>query len=397
MEREEKMKDPKKIGLGLIGCGGRLTGVISRTLANTDRLEVVALSDVSELALRQAKAALRCPDAKIYRDHRELSADPAVDWVCVGSWNCFHKEHILGALQANKHVFTEKPLTTNLDDCVALKKAIEGRSTLFSMGFVLRYSPFYQRIKELVDQGALGRLISFEFNETIGPDHGGYIMSDWRRKREWAGTHLLEKCCHDFDLANWITGSVPVRAASFGGLNFFKPENAYLKDRIGPHPDGLPAYSGWQNFGIYTRENRLDPFLSDKDIVDNQVAILEYSNGVRATFHTNLNTAINERRMYLCGAEGTIRGDVLTGEIQYKRISHDRAVLWEKTVGGGHGGADGILAASLRDSMLHGTPPKVGLEDGIRSAVACFGVDAALDSGTVFDLRPMWERVGIRP
>ncbi len=391
------MTDRKKVGVGLIGCGSRLTGVMAGTLRNCDRIEVVALTDVNETALKQAKERLHCPRAKVYEDHRALSADPAVDWVCVGSWNAFHKEHILGALEADKHVFTEKPLTTTIDDCATLKRAIEQHSGLFSMGFVLRYAPFYQRIRALMDEGVLGKLVSFEFNETIGPDHGGFIMSDWRRRREWSGTHLLEKCCHDFDLANWLSGSAPVRAASFGGLDFFKPENAHQKDRIGPHPNGLPAYQGWRNYGTYTSEHQLDPFQSDKDIIDNQVVILEYANGVRATFHTNLNTAISERRMYLCGTEGTIRGDVLTGQIEYKRISHEKPVMVERTVGGGHGGADGTLSAALRDSMLEGAPPLVGLDDGIRSAVACFGVDAALDSGAVCDLREMWEKVGIAP
>ncbi len=383
------------VRVGLIGCGSRLTGVMRNTLGDSNRLKVVALCDRSDTALTQAKSRLNCPDARIYADHRQLSAATDVDWVCVGSWNAFHKEHVLGAIEAGKHVFSEKPLTTNLDDCVALKRAIDSHAGLFSLGFVLRYSQFYSRIKELVSTGVIGKLVSFEFNETIGPDHGGYIMMDWRRKREWAGTHLLEKCCHDIDLTNWITDSVPVKAASFGGLDFFLPKNKGRMDEIGPHKNGLPAYCGWRNSGMYTRENQFDPFTTEKDVIDNQVAILQYANGVRATFHTNLNAAITERRMYLCGTHGTIRGDIITGQIEYKRIGHEPAVMIEKTTAGGHGGADGTLANALRSSMLEGTAPLVGLDAGIRSAVACFGIDAAMDTGTVVDLCPMWQRVGI--
>ena len=388
----------KKIGVGLIGCGARLTGVVKRAIPDSGEIQVVAICDPSEDAVSRARQRLNCPDAVLHPTAKALASDPKVDWVCVGSWNCFHKEHILAALKANKHVFTEKPLTTNIEDCIALKKAIEKHSGLFSMGFVLRYAPFYKRIRALIDEGIIGKLISFEFNETLGFDHGGFIMMDWRRKREWAGTHLLEKCCHDFDLANYITGSAPVKAASFGGLDFFKPENSHQADRIGPQPDGTPAYQGWRKTFTYTRANpKIDPFTADKDIVDNQVAILEYANGVRATFHTNLNNAITERRMYLCGTEGTIRGDVLTGQIEYKRIDRTNAVMQEKTAGGGHGGADDTLSLSLRDSMLKGSKPLVGLVDGIKSSVACFGVDKALDTGTVCDLRPLWKRVGIKP
>lgn len=382
------------VQIGLIGCGSRLSGLMRNVISNSPRLKVVALCDPDPTALAQARSRLNCPDARVYDDHRQLSSDPEVDWVGVGSWNAFHKEHILGAIEAKKHVFSEKPLTTNFEDCVALKRAIDSHTGLFSLGFVLRYSQFYRRIKELIDSGTIGQLVSFEFNEVVHPDHGGFIMQDWRRKREWAGTHLLEKCCHDIDLANWMSDSVPVKAASFGGLDFFLPQNHGRVAAIGPHKNGQPAYSGSREHFIYTRVNRLDPFTTDKDIIDNQVVILQYASGVRATFHTNLNCALPERRMYLCGTEGAIRGDVMTGQIEYKRISYDPAVMMEKTAGGGHGGADGTLAEALRSSMLEGTAPLVGLDAGIRSAVACFGIDAALDTGTDIDLRPMWDRMG---
>lgn len=176
-----------------------------------------------------------------------------------------------------------------------------------------------------------------------------------------------------------------------------KPIGVGLIDRVGPSADGTPAYCGWRKSFVYTRANRMDPFTSDKDIVDNRVAILEYANGVRATFHTNLNTAITERRMYLCGTEGTIRGDVLTGRVEYKRIDRPKPVLRETTAGGGHGGADGIMSNALRDSMLTHAQPLVGRDNGLKSSIACFGIDQALDSGAVVDLMPMWQRIGIKP
>ncbi|NQU39141.1 MAG: Gfo/Idh/MocA family oxidoreductase [Lentisphaerae bacterium] len=385
------------VGLGLIGCGARLTGVIERVIEKTSGLRVVALCDPSEIAIAQCRERLDCPDAALHEDHRALSADPSVDWVCVGSWNCFHKEHILGAFAAGKHVFTEKPLVTTMEDAVELKAAVEGTDRLFSMGFVLRYAPFYQRIKALLDEGVIGQMVSFEFNETLDFNHGGYIMSDWRRQRANAGTHLLEKCSHDVDLMNWLTESVPVRVASFGGLSFFTPENAHQIERIGTDGEGREAYKSWQSMGIYTRVQKLNPFTAEKDIIDNQVGILEYANGTRATFHTDLNTAMPERRVYICGTEGTLRGDVLTGQLEWRRIGFDTELHKEETVGGGHGGADGILADSLRESMLNGTAPLVGLEDGMKASVACFGLDAALDSGTVVDLRPMWAQVNVTP
>jgi predicted dehydrogenase len=253
---------------------------------------------------------------------------------------------------------------------------------------VLRYSPHYQKIKEIVASGQIGELISFEFNETLGFNHGGYIFGNWRRSRATAGTHLLEKCCHDLDLANWIIGSRLHRAASFGGRDFFLPKNSSHVARIGPDATGKAAYSIWPD------ARAVDPFSDGCDIVDNQVAIMEYQSGVRATFHTNCNTAIPERRFYLCGTEGTLRGDVNIGLIEVKRIENDcETVVLDSGSRNGHGGGDEVMAEGLVRTLLDEVPPLATVDDGIRACVAAFGIDQAMEEGTVVDFQALWEQV----
>jgi len=257
---------------------------------------------------------------------------------------------------------------------------------MFNIGFTLRYSPHYRKIKQIVAGGEIGQIISMEFNETLDFNHGGYIMGDWRRMRKNAGTHLLEKCSHDIDLVNWIVGARTRRVASFGGLDFFRSHNKERINEIPARSDGKKAYCTWG--GLLA----LDPFTSDKDIVDNQVAIMEYENGARATFHTNCNAAIPERRMYILGTLGAVRGDVIAGTIQTKRIGFDTRIEDVSTeVKGGHGGGDEVLAAELAESMLHHRHPSVGLMEGLESAVTCFAMDEAMDTGKVVDLQRYWE------
>ena len=88
------------IGLGLIGCGSRLTNVIARTVENVDALEVRALCDPSEAAIAACREKCGCPEARRYEEYQALCGDPAVDWVCIGSWNVFHKDHIMAAMAA---------------------------------------------------------------------------------------------------------------------------------------------------------------------------------------------------------------------------------------------------------------------------------------------------------
>jgi predicted dehydrogenase len=214
-------------------------------------------------------------------------------------------------------------------------------------------------------------------------------MGGWRRLREHAGTHLLEKCCHDMDIALWLADSLPVRVASFGGLNFFRPENVGHTRR---DEQGREVHTTWNHVDL------VNPFTAEKDIVDNQVVILEYANGVRASFHANCSSGIPERRICLIGTEGALRADALSGIIEVQRISSNPEMQrFDTNVAGGHpgghAGGDEVLVESLHNSMRTGAAPLVGVEEGIKSAVVCFAIDEAMDTGKVVDLRPIWKRV----
>lgn len=380
----------KTANIGLIGCGARLKSLLRHVPGIGSNIRVTAVCDPSRQAAEQAKKEFN-PKARVYHNHSDLSASADVDWVFIGSFNCFHREHAVTALMAGKNVFCEKPLATSIADSKAILKACEKSGRIFCVGFTLRYSPHYRRIKQLITENAVGRIISMEFNETLHIDHGGYIHSNWRRFTNLAGTHLLEKCCHDMDLAIWMLDSIPRRVASFGGLNFFVPENRGYVKKLGKAPNGRPAFSSWEQPGP-----RINPFTAKKDIIDNQVAILEFNNNVRATFHTNCCTNIQERRMYICGTEGTMRADIVNGLIELAPIRYNTEIERIRTnVHGGHGGGDEILGRELADAILKDNPPPTTVYDGLKSAVTCFGIDKAMESGKVVDMAHLWKKAGI--
>lgn len=381
----------KIVNVGLIGCGGRMKGVMQKILEQDleHRIRLTSVFDPDPESQKAARDTFG-DDFHFCTSEEELTSNPELDWVMIGSWNCHHARQSILALNAGKNVFCEKPLATTLEDCLAIRDAVRKSGRAFAFGLVLRYSPLYQRIEELVRSGTIGELISFEFNETLRFNHGGYIFGNWRRERENAGTHLLEKCCHDIDLANWIVGALPIRAASFGGRDFFIPKHASMMERIGPNEKGQPAYCSWAD------PNRRNPFDGEGDICDNQVAILEYSNGVRGTFHTNCNAGLPERRFYICGTEGSLRADLFTGDIEIGRIEWEsKKEVIHTDVECGHGGGDEVMAKSLVETLLHGTDPLASVENGLESAIAVFGMDQAADTGCTVDLRPMWKQAEI--
>ena len=383
------MNKTKKIAL--IGCGGRLRGVIEGTLkaAPPGSMEISDLYDPDPGSVAAAREL--APGAVSHSSVDELLRQSDAEWVAIGSPNSEHARQVAAALDAGRHVFCEKPLATTPDDCARIRDAVRRHpDRIFFFGLVLRYSPFYRRVKELLDAGEIGKIISFEFNETLAFFHGGYIHGNWRRHRAAAGTHMLEKCCHDLDIANWLTGSLPRRAASFGGLAFFKPENRFMEERLGADDAGHPAYRVWPD------PHGISPFNDDKDIVDHQVAILEYRNGVKATFHTNCHAGLPERRFYICGTDGSLRCDVLTAEIEMKKVGFRQEAVRERIGhGDGHAGADTPMQKALASSILTGSAPSAGLPEGLESALSAFAIDESLDTGTIVDTAEMATKLGI--
>ena len=377
--------------LALIGCGGRLRTVVEGTLraAPAGSIEISDLYDPDPGSVAAARKL--APGAVCHSSVDELLRRSSAGWVAIGSPNSEHASQAVAALDAGRHVFCEKPLATSVDDCERIRDAVlRNPERIFFFGLVLRYSPFYRRIKQLLDAGEIGKILSFEFNETLSFIHGGYIHGNWRRHRAAAGTHVLEKCCHDLDIANWLTGSLPRRAASFGGLAFFTPENRFMEEKLGVDDAGRPAYKVWAD------PHGISPFNEDKDIVDHQVAILEYRNGVKATFHTNCHAGLPERRFYICGTDGTLRCDALTAQIEIQKVGFNQNVVREVIgEGDGHAGADTPMQQALASSILTGSPPSAGLDEGLKSSLAAFAIDEALDRGCVVDTAEMCGRLGI--
>lgn len=373
----------ENLRVGIIGCGRRMKDLLKLFLKNMPPVKIVALidEDLKYAAEYQKEFLWECP---IFSSPQKAFSSVKLDWVMIGSKNSLHAEQIICALQNGANVFVEKPLAINQEDCLKIWRLKKETGLKLMIGFTLRFSPHYRKIAELVHSGLIGEVQSFEFNETLDFWHGTHIMCNWRRFRENTGFHLLEKCCHDIDIANWIIQKRVSKVASFGGLSFFLPKNKYLADEVQTDIGG--------NRKPYERYG-LNAFDTQKDIVDHQVAILEYENGAKATFHTNLNCGIPERRMLLIGTKGTIRSDVLKGQIEYKKIGFNEKIIdcSIENSNGGHGGGDEVLVKELQEYMTNSIEPAATIMDGLNSAFVCFAIDEAQRNETVVYLKNLWD------
>jgi predicted dehydrogenase len=375
--------------IALIGLGGRLSGVVTNLMkAAGDRLRLVGYADAAPVGLPNLRQAGIDP-GQAFTDHRAMLAQLKPDVVMIGSPNHLHLEHIRDALAAGCEVFSEKPVTISPEDTWEVARLI-GRygAKRLHVGLVLRSSPLYRRVRAILAAGGIGKPISMEANEHLHVEHGAFIIGDWRRYRKWSGSHILEKCCHDFDLYNSLAGCRAARVASFGGRDSFVPEHAALA--TGTHPDGKPRYQAWGRAGW----NAIgDTFTSDADITDNQVAVVEYTSGFRLSFHTNTHCPSHQRRWLISGTKGWVESDLATSRISWRETFgqvHDEAV---GDCDGGHGGADAVMGRDLAATLLDGAAFPVPATAALEAGLLCMAIDRAQREGRVVELAPWWAQL----
>jgi len=373
----------KPLRIAVFGLGGRISGVLRNVITCAPEAQIVGWVD-PQPAGRDYLIKHGIAIGEGYPTPAACLSATKPDVVFVGSPNHLHLEHITAALEAGVRVFSEKPVVVDLEQTWTLARLLRrhGADRLM-VGLVLRCAPLYRVVQKLIDDNTIGRVISMEANEHLGAAHGGFLMRDWRRQRKYSSSFLTEKCCHDFDLYQALIGAAGVRAASFGDRAIFIPENAKLDNA-----DTHACYHSWKS-GWESTEN---PFTSDSDCVDHQVALVQYANGAKLSFHSNTHAGSHQRRWLICGLTGSIEADLSTGKVKLLPV-HGEARDIPVNEGGGHYGADEQMAKDLAATLLSGAPFPVPAVAALRAGLTCMAIDAALQAGTVVDARAWFARL----
>ena len=325
-------------------------------------------------------------DIPAYESVEQMLAKSAPDLFFVGSPNTFHLDHITHGLKAGIRMLSEKPVVTSIEDTFTLCELLaEYGHEQVMVGLVLRYSDNMLDLQDSLRQGHLGQITSIEANELIAPYHGAFFMRDWRRSTALSGGFMLEKCCHDLDIYNMITGSRPGRVASFGSKRTF-----------------LPEYQSQSELEVYHTKKSVwnsadNPFSSDADIIDSQNAILEYESGANMSFHTNLNVPDEHRRFCVIGTHGMAEGDFHRGYLRVTTASANTRVFdknykedGEETLG--HYGADANMVDDILKHLNGTAALPVSVVDALEAGVAALAIDQARVQGKVIDLTETWSR-----
>jgi len=376
----------KRHRIAVIGLGQRIAHVLAAMVEVGWTLEVAGYADPAPVGLPILAEHVIDP-GRAYADEAALLADGPFDLVMVGSPNHLHLAHLEAAFAAGFPIFCEKPIVRTIPETMALATRLAGRTIppLF-IGLVMRSMPIVREVIARADGGALGELVSMDATEHLHPEHGAYLARNWRRRADFGGSFMLDKVCHDFDIFGRIARGRAARVASFGGRRIFHSGRAEAPKT---YDDGAPAYAlrdaGWAAAN--------DAFHSDMDLFDHQVAIVTYQSGLALSFHSNSHVALQERRWYLAGTEGTLIADLVRNKLMVRRAldrGRPERIDFATRTADLHNGADQAMALDLKASLEQGAVFPVTPWESMEAGLTVMAIDEAAASGEAVDCAATW-------
>ena len=421
------------INVAVLGLGARGGSVYCNFMANNkDLFNVVAICDVNSFKVNIFKDKFNLLDNMCFTNDEDFfSQGKLADCLLICTQDEDHYRHTKKAIELGYHILLEKPITPNENECIELTNLARERNVKILVCHVLRYTAFYKEIKEIIDSGVLGQIISINQTENVAYWHQAhsFVRGAWRNKKESAPM-ILAKCCHDLDIMHWLVNSKCKSLSSVGKLNFFRKENAPIgsakicldckEPKAGCPYDAEKIYL--KNFLIQTEEERKNNWLvnvltnfkptkenlieslrngqygrcvfeCDNDVVDYQNVTIEYENGVVGNLTM---TAFSEhcfRETRVRGTLGEIISDDLSRIIKvniYGKETYEIDINKIATDLSNHGGGDNKMMLELHDYLtLEGYSSKslTTIAESLESHLTALLAEEARITGKSYNLK----------
>ena len=378
------------VKVAIIGFGsrGRMFGDLIKA---DDTVELIAVADTVE-ASRMLAVEYGVNEAMCFDGADSFFAQGKIcDAVFICTQDAQHIYMTMKALELGYDICLEKPAAVNMEDCIKIRDTANRLGRKVMLTHVMRYAPFYQQIKKMIDAGVLGEIVTINQTENVAHWHFAlsYVRGPWRKMADSSAT-IVAKCCHDLDLINWLIPSKCTSVSSYGNLFYFNrahaPEGSadYCADcdsqvrenclynayKIYPQRMGTYVVGGTARFRGRNVHEILDQkedvigrcvFRGDNDAIDNQVVNMLFENG--ATAHLTM-TAFSQRCyrfVKVHGTKGEVYGDAEKGVLyltEYGKSMQtvDVNKLTDKSLDDGHGGGDYYLYRDFIDYITENSP-----------------------------------------
>ncbi len=374
-----------KLKVILIGAGNRGKGY-TRTMATMpDKYEVIAVAEPNESFREFIRERHAIPPELCFESWEPLlGLGKIADVAVIATMDREHYAPTMAAIEQKYDILLEKPVSPVPEECRRIALAAQEAGVRIVVCHVLRFTRLYQCLKQLIDSGRVGRIISVNHEECVGNVHQShsFVRGNWGNSTR-SSCMLLQKSCHDTDILQWLIGKPCIKVQSFGDLTYFREENAptgapeycidgcpegdhcpynavklYLEDkgsdwrvtatRVENPSDELVAQA------LHTTQFGKCIFRCDNDVVDHQTVNMLFEGNVTATFTMSAFTR-GGRATHIMGTKGEIHADENHELVEFfdleTRTTEFIDPNAEGALSGGHSGGDEGIIETLYDYL----------------------------------------------
>ncbi len=420
----------KKLEVLVIGCGDRSTVYANEGCYGLGAMTVKACVDPDVKKLELMRRQFGVPAENCFTSiDQALAKGKFCDCIINGTMDSLHVPTTLPFLSQGYDVLLEKPVCNNEKELLMLRDEAEKYNCRIFVCHVLRYSPFYRKIKELILSGEIGEVRNIATYEHVGVflSSVSFIRGKWSRERECGSSLLLAKCSHDTDMLCWLNNvTTPDTVVSVGGRDFITEENApegagtrclvdcppevrekCIYDAQTMYLDNclLPWYP-WQctgkDYREITEEEKIESlktynphgvcaYKAGGDLVDHQTVNVRFKNGSFGSHTVTLGSFRDGRDIFVAGTLGEIDGRADEGRLTVRH--YDRKTSWynsrvidiseDAESAGSHYGGDRGLVRDFINTVSGGelSISATTIDDSVNGQLLVFRADESLRTG----------------
>ncbi|WP_299578035.1 Gfo/Idh/MocA family oxidoreductase [uncultured Sunxiuqinia sp.] len=384
---DKKLDKPLKVIV--IGAGSRGWGAYSSYgLKFPKELKVVGVAEPVPYRRERISRAYNIPKENQFITWEHVFNVPKfADALFITTPDDLHYGPAIAGLKAGYHLLLEKVIAQTWNECNDILKLAEQKNSIVAVCHVLRYTPYFKKLKEILDDEEIGEVVSIQHLEPVERIHmsHSFVRGNWGNTKK-SNPMILSKSCHDTDILRWLVNKPSKKVSSFGSLTLFREEmapngstdrctNNCAVERDCPY-SAIKLYKGkrvWLqhlnleevNEHTILRELKNGPYgrcvyRCDNDVVDHQITNFEFENGVTVAFSMEALTHYGGRKTRIFGTKGDVIGDekniIVTNAETGKQQTWDasKAQKFESGHGGGDHGLvyDFVRAVSFEDPTL---------------------------------------------
>ncbi|MBR6792751.1 MAG: Gfo/Idh/MocA family oxidoreductase [Clostridia bacterium] len=409
----------------VMGLGNRGSKYAKLMSVDPEHYNVVGVAEPDHARRDEIQEIFGLSDDVCFDSWDEILAQPKMaDLAVIAMVDDMHYEPAMRAIELGYNLLLEKPVAPTAKECADIANAAKEKGVEVLVCHVLRYAPFYVKVKELLMEGIIGDVMSAEAVEGVEIIHQShsYVRGNWHCEAE-SSPMLLAKSCHDLDILQWLLDKPCKKIQSFGALTHFTeanaPEGSPIRCADGTCPvrdtcifNCIKMYhdnernhrrriitKGIAKTPVPTNEEVMEAlkttdyglcvYHANNDVVDHQTVNMVFEGDVTVTFNMN---AFNKGGRYirLFGTKGELYARAADTEITIRIYGQKEPVLVsvpkvEESIVGGHGGGDQGIIQELHQYMSgeYNGFRAANIHTSVRNHMLCFAAEESRHNDTV--------------